>query len=548
MKKITFSFLFILTAICSSISFGQTTRYLDPVFDVTEIKETKKIVYATNFSVALGANMPVPTGTNNIPIGADTTIVGTDTTITPILFNMPALEMDVFEPTADSVTERPLIIYLHTGTFAPIFRNGNATGSRTFDWATQKFCMEYAKRGYVVANTDYRYGWNPLLPTEPERATSLIKAAFRGIQDVKSAIRFLRMDYENGNTYGIDTSRIIICGQGTGGWIATCLNSVDKLAELQIPKFLDAVTAQPLLDTAIEGDWFGYGGSPTNNMENHKGYSSAHDMILNMGGAIGDLSWLEAGDKPIVAVHGNLDAVARFTTGNLTTTGVNVVSDISGSHDVIAKANMLGNNNSVPDLYDPYTIAAKKASNNLIGTTDFSGDTITASVNNLFPFNTGNPGEGAPWDFWDSATILQLAVGAFGPTVGPVQANAAIASSLQTNPTMSMNKAMAYVDSTLGFFCPRIINTLMLPGNSVGITDFKMDVNIYPNPSSDFITINSSTNINLISIFNNNGILMGQFKPNRFTYSLDLRSYAKGFYFAEISNASTTKTEKFVLK
>jgi len=547
MKKITFSFLFILTVICSSISFGQTTRYLDPVFDDTEITETKNIVYATNFSVALGT--PIPTGTSNIPVGADTTIVGADTTITPILFDMPALEMDIFEPTTDSVTERPLIIYLHTGTFAPIFRNGNATGSRTFDWATQKFCMEYAKRGYVVANTDYRYGWNPALPTEPERATSLIKAAYRGIQDVKAAIRFLRKDYEmGGNTYGIDTSRIILCGQGTGGWIATCLNSLDTLVELQLPKFLDAVTSMPLLDTAIEGDWFGYGGSATNNIENHKGYSSDHDMVLNMGGAIGDLSWLEAGDKPIAAVHGNLDAVARFTTGNLTTTGVNVVSNISGSHDVVAKANMLGNNNSIPNLYDPYTVAAKRASNNLIGTADFSGDTITASVDNLFPFNTGNPGEGAPWDFWDSATILQLAIGAFGPTVGPVQANAALASSLQTNPNMSMNKAMAYVDSTLGFFCPRIVNTLMLPGNSVGIIDVKMDVNIYPNPSNDFITINSSTNISLISIFNNNGVLMGQFKPNRFTCNLDLRSYAKGFYYAEISNASSTKTEKFVLK
>jgi hypothetical protein len=400
-----------------------------------------------------------------------------------------------------------------------------------------------------VANTDYRYGWNPALPTEPERATSLIKAAFRGIQDVKAAIRFLRKDYEmGGNTYGIDTSRIILCGQGTGGWIATCLNSLDKLEELQLPKFLDAVTSMPLLDTAIEGDWFGYGGRPTNNMVNHKGYSSDHDMILNMGGAIGDLSWLQAGDKPIVAVHGNLDAVARFTTGNLTTTGVNVVSNISGSHDVVAKANMLGNNNSIPNLYDPYTVAAKRASNNLIGTADFSGDTITASVDNLFPFNTGNPGEGAPWDFWDSTLINQLAVGAFGPTVGPVQANAALATSLQTNPNMSMNKAMAYVDSTLGFFCPRIVNTLMLPGNSVGIIDVKMDVNIYPNPSNDFITINSTTNISLISIFNNNGVLMEQFKPNRFTYNLDLRSYAKGFYYAEISNVSSTKTEKFVLK
>ena len=274
MKKITFSFLFILTVICSSISFGQT-RYLDPVFSASD--ETLNIVYAVNQSVALGETMPVATGSST-PIGLDTTT----TPPTPILFNMPALEMDIFEPSGDTVSERPLIIYLHTGTFAPVIRNGNATGSRTFDYATQVFCKSYAARGYVVANTDYRFGWNPALPTEPQRAASLMKAAYRGIQDVKAAIRFLRMDYENGNTYGIDTSRIIICGQGTGGWIATCLNSVDKLSELQLSKFLDT-NAIPLIDTSVLGDWFGYGGDTNYNTENHKGYSSDHDMVLKYG-------------------------------------------------------------------------------------------------------------------------------------------------------------------------------------------------------------------------------------------------------------------------
>ena len=33
-------------------------------------------------------------------------------------------------------------------------------------------CNQFAARGYVVANTEYRLGWNPYLPTEPERALS----------------------------------------------------------------------------------------------------------------------------------------------------------------------------------------------------------------------------------------------------------------------------------------------------------------------------------------------------------------------------------------
>ena len=71
---------------------------------------------------------------------------------------------------------------------------------------------------------------------------------------------------------------------------------------------------------------------------------------------------------------------------------------------------MLGNNDAIPNLYDPYTVAAKAASDRLIGTVDFSGVSITESVDNLFPFNTGNPGEGAPWDYFDSTITVMLAV------------------------------------------------------------------------------------------------------------------------------------------
>ncbi len=64
---------------------------------------------------------------------------------------IPSLNFQFFEPAGDTEAERPLIIYLHTGTFAPIIRNGNPTGSKDYDWATQVFCQNYAVRGYVVA-------------------------------------------------------------------------------------------------------------------------------------------------------------------------------------------------------------------------------------------------------------------------------------------------------------------------------------------------------------------------------------------------------------
>ncbi len=538
MKKITFNFLTIFTLLFATSTLAQT-RYLDPVFSPT--KTDSFVEYATNISVLLNDTLPIPTGTDSIPIGVDST------TGTPIYFNMPKLDLDVYEPAGDTATERPLIIYLHTGTFLPIIRNQGATGSR-FDYATQAMCQQFAARGYVVANTDYRMGWNPFLPTEPERAASLMKAAYRGIQDVRSAIRFFRKSYTDmNNPYGIDTSRIIICGQGTGGWIATCLNSVDDTSELFLPKFLDPVTATPLIHPAVFGDWFGFGGNPLLNIDNHVGYSSDHDMVLNMGGAIGDLSWLEAGDKPMVAAHCNTDRVAIFGTGNLSTLGVQIVSDISGSYDVMHKADMLGNNDMVPVLYDDYTIAGKQNFAKLIASNAVDADSnlISSPVDNLFPLITGNPAEGAPWDYFDSTIAVGAALAQGLPAA---QGYAAYQGSLNTNPDVSLAKATAYQDTVLNFFCPRIVNTLMLPGNTVGIQNEKISVNVYPNPTSDFISFYSSTNIKSISIFDNNGKLIERINPNRFTFTMDLRFYAKGIYYAEISNDNQIKTEKIILK
>ena len=74
-----------------STSIGQT-RYVDPVFSSFDV--TPNILYAQNFSVLAG--VPIPTGSAPIP---------------PLVF-------DFYEPTGDTEAERPLIIHLHTGTFA----------------------------------------------------------------------------------------------------------------------------------------------------------------------------------------------------------------------------------------------------------------------------------------------------------------------------------------------------------------------------------------------------------------------------------------------
>ena len=54
---------------------------------------------------------------------------------------------------------------------------------------------------------------------------------------------------------------------------------------------------------------------------------------------------------------------------------------------LLKKLTCLGNNSSIPNLYDPYTLAAKNASAGLVGSMDFGGTTINETPDNLFPFH-----------------------------------------------------------------------------------------------------------------------------------------------------------------
>lgn len=526
MKKIILPFLFAF-AICGNL-FAQPQRFVDEVF--SNFTQENNILYSQNYSV-IAASQGVP----YVPTGASAQV--------------PALVFDMYEPAGDTMAERPLIIMLHTGTFLPIIYNGNATGMRN-DVATTNICKSYAKRGYVVANLEYRLGWNPTAATQAERAASLMKAVYRAIQDTKSAVRFVRRDYSITNQWGIDTSRIILCGQGSGGWIALGYATVDKLAEVQLPKFLDAMGV-PLIDTAIIGDWDGIGGQF--NMETNLGFSNDIDMVCSMGGGLGDISWLEAGDVPMCAVHCPTDPVAVYTTGDVSIASIGIVTtDISGSYDVMKKANMLGNNSVLDPVNtgnDPYTLAAQAASASAVGMLDFGGTAIGAPEDNVFPYITGNPFEAAPWDFWDSTTTCAIAVALGLPAA---QGTAAHVSNIQQNPDMSYPKSMAYTDSTLGYFCRRIVRATNLDGQT-GLNDLtaiESGINLFPNPAMQNLTILSENGmINSIKMYTTAGKLVKEetnLSSNQ--VQLNVLNLIEGLYLCAIEVNGQIVTKRLMIK
>ncbi|MDG1261208.1 MAG: alpha/beta hydrolase, partial [Flavobacteriales bacterium] len=266
MKKIYTLTMMMLFACVSQVS---AQRYLEEVFD--DVTVTNEVQYGTNATVLAYAIFGEAIPEN--------------------------LMMDIYEPEGDTETERPLILFFHTGNFLPHPENGGTGGLRT-DSAAVEICSRMARMGYVVASCDYRLGWNPLAETQEERVSTLINAAYRGVQDARTAARFFRADAIDGdNDYGIDESRIVVWGQGTGGYISMASATLDEYEDILLPKFITEDLI-PMVIESINGDIFGtsYGINPFDGdtlcYVNHEGYDSDFQACVNLGGAMGDISWL----------------------------------------------------------------------------------------------------------------------------------------------------------------------------------------------------------------------------------------------------------------
>lgn len=84
----------------------------------------------------------------------------------------------------------------------------------------------------------------------------------------------------------------------------------------------------------------------------------------------------------------------------------------------------------------------------------------------------------------------------------------------------------------------------------VGISDYtygKADINIYPNPASEFLKIYSSEPINSISIYNSRGTIVES--NSVFNNSINISNLSKGFYLLKIfTENGNIYTSKFIKK
>ncbi|RMG25229.1 MAG: hypothetical protein D6730_11265, partial [Bacteroidetes bacterium] len=295
-------------------------RYLDEVF--ADVQVTSDVAYGSNFSL-----LPVIAGVSAEPL------------------EVP-LVMDVYEPVGDTASARPVFIITHAGDFLPPVLNLTPYGDKT-DSALVAFCRSMAKRGYVAVSMQHRIGWNPVHPDALERTRGILEASVRATQDLRTCVRFFRKTAaEDGNPWRIDPDKFAVGGEDAAGFAAMNVAFLDDLADAALPKFLDFANNPPtlILDTLVWGNIYGTKAG-VYSVANHVGYSSDISMAFTLQGGLGDFSWIEPGDPPVVGVQNIADwnspgirDVAPTSTGDI------LFADGAWADTIVAQQNALGNN------------------------------------------------------------------------------------------------------------------------------------------------------------------------------------------------------------
>jgi len=257
---------------------------------------------------------------SNIPYGKSLDGKGT----------MQELLLDVYSPPlTDTVSQRPLILFIHGGGFV----SNDKVGAMSTSWLSK-----FARSGYVCASINYRLG---LAPSKSD--TAYVEALVRAVQDGKAAVRFFRA---HASTYRIDSSQIFVMGTSAGSMTAihmACLND-------------DAV---PAYVKATLGSIEGTSGNP--------GYSSRVQGVINCWGAIGNLNWIKPGGVPIYNVHGTEDKSVPYDS-SFSRHGLQY-----GSYCIYERARQVG----IPTGWRPFYGAGHTLDNNRqkldSAFTDFSG-------------------------------------------------------------------------------------------------------------------------------------------------------------------------------
>lgn len=202
----------------AAASLDDPQRYVDPVFD--DVAVTEGVGYAT---------------------------------VTDASGRRLRLRLDLYEPAGDTASARPVVLWLHGGSF----QRGDRSLMRW--WAEQ-----FALRGYVTASADYRL--------EPEDDVHWARGIMNALADARAAVRWLRL---HAAAHRIDPARISM-----GGVSAGAVTSLQSAYAVVAP------------------------GGP------NQGASSAISAAISLSGA--STARPDPGEAPAIMFHGSEDTVVGY--------------------------------------------------------------------------------------------------------------------------------------------------------------------------------------------------------------------------------------------
>jgi len=526
--------IFTLLLLCVfAISVNAQDRYLDEVFN--DVTVTTGVEYGVN-----GTVLTLPSAMEVLP---------------------ESLLMDVYEPAGDTEAARPLVLVFHTGNFLPNVTNGQIAGTRQ-DSSVVEICNRLARRGYIAASVDYRLGWNPLAEAQPIRALGLIQAAYRGLQDGRNAIRYFRADAAGSNDWRVDSDRITAFGVGTGGYLVLGMVGLSDYSEIVQTtngpgKFLldadqDGIVETPMIIEGFHGDIngevetvtpldgssvaFNLPPGDTTNYSNYAGFSNDFNLCVNVGGALGDISWLNDNTTPILSVQSPFDQFAPYDDAVLIvpTTGDPIVQ-VQGALAIGRAQEAAGTNQIWKDAVfnDVYTQTA----------IDNSATAGHPYYEGTFPFirpvNSLGIDEGVVMNWWDENALSPIGLPWNAlpfPTGGTFHEQG-----LLLNEGMSAEKSRANLDEVMGYILPRACVALELPcaANFTSSVEELLDdsfVTIAPNPITNIANITTGNkNIVDILVYDIKGqIVRAERNINRNNFQFNKGDLIAGMYNMQI--------------
>ena len=475
-----------MLALILASSIQAQTRYLDEVF--TDVTVTSNVKYGENYSEWVS-----PPNSVLIP-----------------------LMMDVYEPMGDSLTERPLVVLAHGGTWLPkCSANQNPYGDK-LDSSVVELCKQFARRGYTAVSMDYRLGWNPLSSDQEVRASTIMTAAYLSMQDMKACVRYMKL---NSSTYNVDTNKIVIGGSAAGGYAALHYSNLGPdTMELWIPKLL-GTGGKSIINQPKYGYFEGEGGNPTYSKYNNAGASSKAHMVMVMEAALGDTSFMNAGELPTICYSTKNDSFSAPRPCRLVSTpqGLAII-EVCGCMAMATKDVQLGNNDFHDQfINDAYTQARMKNST-------YAGEYVWGSLSVKYE----------PWAWYDNTS----------PCYGQLPI-------IFLNPNASKSRALTYIDTIMGYFTPRACNVLGLPCSTVGIeSQEQLDdaISVYPNPSSEVINVSSNVFVKQVFVYTMGGKLTWSHDVDSYgTFRMDVSKLESGVYFMNLYTEKGIAHKKFIV-